>query len=74
MEQDNYNDTSYETTDRPSTTGRNVIIGLIALVILVGLGYIFRPYSGTVAGVSTTQPNVPSETAGTVSGTVVAPR
>lgn len=62
-----------DTDIKNTVRSKGFIIGVIALVILVGLGFIFRPYPGTVAGVNTTTPNVPNETTGTLSGTVRAP-
>lgn len=62
-------------TLRMSNSSRNFWFGLIVIVVLVGLGYIFRPYATnpSVAGVSTQTPYTPaatSTTAGTLQGTV----
>lgn len=62
-------------TTNTNTRGRNILIGLVAIVVLVGLGYIFRPATGTVAGVNTTTPytpTAPGQTTGTLQGTVRA--
>ena len=56
-----------------SNRNKSLLVMSLFVIFIVGLGYIFRPSSGTVAGVQTNTPSVPSQTTGSLQGTVQAP-